>query len=96
MIPRVAIPIGNDEIITILRLMFAGADAVSDNVAKFENELVTYLGNKKVFTLNSGRTARADFLKGIPCSMGFCHEPFQDGFYKILILSGWKRNRRHA
>lgn len=70
MIPRVAIPIGNDEIVGILRSLFAGADAVSDNVAKFENELATYLGSKKVFTFNSGRTALYTALQALNLKHG--------------------------
>ena len=48
-------------------LIVSPADGDVVYATKFENELVTYLGSKKVFTFNSGRTARADFLKGIPC-----------------------------
>lgn len=59
---------GDPERVTLTapELIVSPTDGDVVYVAKFENELVTYLGSKKVFTFNSGRTARADFLKGIP------------------------------
>lgn len=70
MIPRMAIPIGNDEIVGILRSLVAGADALDDNVAEFENALATYVGSKKVFVFNSGRTALYSALQALNLKHG--------------------------
>jgi len=70
MIPSVAIPIGNEEIIVALRSLFKGADAASNNVAMLEDDLATYLGTKKVFVLNTGRTALYTALQALNLKRG--------------------------
>ena len=57
MIPRTAIPIGNEEIAVVLHRFLLGEDIYREDVARFENELATYLGIKRTFSFNSGRTA---------------------------------------
>jgi len=65
MIPRAAIPIGNEEIVAAFRSLFESVEAVRDKVTAFENDLASYLGSKKVFGLNSGRTALYTALQAL-------------------------------
>jgi dTDP-4-amino-4,6-dideoxygalactose transaminase len=67
MIPRTAIPIGN------LELLSALFPVVRDNdkeVADFEKDLASYLGAKKVFAVNSGRTALYLALRSLGLKCG--------------------------
>jgi len=70
MIPRAAIPIGNEEIVAAFRSLFEGVEAVRDKVTTFENDLASYLGSKKVFGLNSGRTALYTALQALNLKRG--------------------------
>lgn len=70
MIPSAAIPIGSEEIVAVLCSLFTGADATSDDVAKFEKDLAIYLGGKKVFAFNSGRTALHTALQSLNLKRG--------------------------
>ena len=56
-IPRTAMPIGNEELATALKGFFGGDVAAEKEVANFENDLARYLGVKKALAFNSGRTA---------------------------------------
>lgn len=56
-IPGAATPISNEELAIVLENLLLGADITEREVAKFENDLATYLGVKKAFASNSGRTA---------------------------------------
>jgi len=57
MIPRTAIPVGNEEIAVVLHRFLLGEEIYREDVARFENELATYLGTRRIFSFNSGRTA---------------------------------------
>ena len=52
MIPRTAIPVGGEEVAALLNGVL-----VDEDVGVFQNELAAYLGVKKAFAFNSGRTA---------------------------------------
>lgn len=64
MIPRAAIPVGNREVIAAL-LGLCSINGDANEVGKFENELTEYLGAKKTFAFNSGRTALYVALKAL-------------------------------
>jgi dTDP-4-amino-4,6-dideoxygalactose transaminase len=67
MIPRVAVPISNIELFSSL---IAVAQAGNDEVTKFEKSLANYLGVKKVYAVNSGRTALYLALKSLNLKRG--------------------------
>lgn len=69
MIPRAAIPVGNREVIAVLQGLFS-VSGDADEVRKFENELTKYLGAKKTFAFNSGRTALYVALKALNLKPG--------------------------
>lgn len=49
MLPRTSIPISNKEISAALKGFLLGKSGDEKEVAKFENELMTYLGIQQVF-----------------------------------------------
>lgn len=57
MIPRTAIPIGNEEIAVVLSRFLAGEHLVGEQVETFENYLTAYLRVRRTFAFNFGRTA---------------------------------------
>jgi len=56
-IPGAALPISDEELATVTEKLLAGEDVAEKEVVKFENDLAAYLGVKKAFASNSGRTA---------------------------------------
>ena len=69
-IPRTAIPIGNEELATALKGFFGGDDVAEKEVANFENDLAAYLGVKKALAFNSGRTALYTALQALNLKPG--------------------------
>jgi dTDP-4-amino-4,6-dideoxygalactose transaminase len=67
MIPRVAIPISNREICSAL---VATLQTWKDEAIKLEKSLASYLGTKRVYAVNSGRTALYLSLKSLNLKPG--------------------------
>ncbi len=67
MIPRTAVPISNRELFSSL---IATVRAGKDEVTEFEKSLASYLGAKKVYAVNSGRTALYLALKSLNLKPG--------------------------
>lgn len=70
MLPRTSIPISNKEIAATIEGLLQGENGNRAEVAKFENELATYLGVPKVLALNSGRTALYTALESLGMKSG--------------------------
>ena len=56
-LPRTAIPLSRKEVVATLRGLLPEKSDAREDVAKFENDLATYLGAKKTLACDSGRTA---------------------------------------
>jgi len=69
MIPRTAIPIGAKEIATAVPSLLEG-ECVREDVAKFENDLAAYLGVKRTFAFNYGRTALYTAIRALQLKPG--------------------------
>jgi perosamine synthetase len=67
MIPRTAIPIGNEELFSILFPVMRNGN---EEIADFEMDLASYLGALKVFAVNSGRTALFSALQALGLKKG--------------------------
>lgn len=69
MIPRTAIPISNEELLTLQKI-FLGKSIEGEDAAKLETSLTHYLGAKKAFAVNSGRTALYVCLRSLDLRPG--------------------------
>lgn len=67
-IPRTAIPISRNEVVTALEGLLS--HSTGQDTEKFENELATYLGAKKAFACNTGRTALHTALRVLNLNRG--------------------------
>lgn len=57
MISTTAIPISSNELLTLVKEVLSGNAVDGASVQKFEDELASYLGSKRVISFNAGRTA---------------------------------------
>lgn len=67
-IPRTAIPISRNEVATALKGLLSAS--TGQDVEEFENELATYLGVRKAFACNTGRTALYTALQAMNLNKG--------------------------
>jgi|SRR3989304_848463 len=70
MIPMVALPIGFGEMFSLSRTLAFGNLFSCSTVTDFEKKLANYIGSKRVFACNSGRTALYMALKALGLKTG--------------------------
>lgn len=70
MIPRTAIPVDMKEVTVLLNTALVRKEVAKEDVAKFEEDLATYLGVEKTFAFNSGRTALYAAIQALDLKSG--------------------------
>lgn len=70
MIPATAVPVSSNEILTLVKEVLSGNAVDGACVQKFEDELKGYLGSKRVFSFNAGRTALYVALQALRLKSG--------------------------